>query len=186
MTTSATPHRLPTTRRPPQAVAQTTTQLMPTTTRTTKRRGPHHQAGVALASSRRMIKLFDVNEVRRCEPFFDGDDNLDLQALASDGVILFVVINTPLGSADLLLSHELSIQGSALGSGGQVAAFSGTGNSTQAGPWMDDDGGPLSGPPFTINGDRISGSMIVADARGGSETLDVTFDVPIPSEILEC
>ena len=131
-------------------------------------------------------QTFDVSEVRRCQPFFEGEDNLDLQALASDGVILFVVVNTPLGSADLLLSHELSIQGSVLGSGGQVGAFSGTGNSTQGGPWMTDDGAELPGAPFTIAGDRVSGSMTVTDARGSGETLDVTFDVPIPSEIIEC
>ncbi|HEU0072882.1 MAG TPA: hypothetical protein VFS30_02645 [Dehalococcoidia bacterium] len=131
-------------------------------------------------------QTFDVREVRRCEPFFEGEDNLDLQALASDGVILFVVINTPLGSADQLLSHELSIQGSALGSGGQVGAFSGTGNSTQGGTWLNDDGSELSGAPFTLAGDRISGSMAVTDARGGPDSLDVTFDIPIPSEIIDC
>jgi len=131
-------------------------------------------------------QTYDINEVQRCKPFFDGEDNLDLQALASDGIVLFVTINTPLGAADQLLSHELSIQGSKLGSGGQIGAFSGAGSQIQAGAWLDDDANELPGAPFTIDGDRISGSMKVVDARGSDQTLDVTFDIPIPSDIMDC
>lgn len=131
-------------------------------------------------------KSYGVGEVRRCEPIFEGDDNLDLQALASEGVILFVVINTPLGSANQLLSHELSVQGSAFGAGGQIGAFSGIASSIQGGPWMSEEGSGLAGPPFRVDGGRINGSMTVADARGGSETLDVTFDLPIPADVIEC
>jgi hypothetical protein len=131
--------------------------------------------------------LFDVNEVRRCEPFFDGDDNLDLQALASDGVILFVVINTPLGNAEQLLAHELTIQGSGITSEGGLVAFSATANSTVGGPFIHSETDEeLPGPPFTINGDRISGALTLSQALGGTGTLDVSFDIPIPADIIEC
>lgn len=130
-------------------------------------------------------QTFDVQEMLRCEPSFDGEDNLDLQA-SGIGLRLFIYINTPLGSANALVAHELSIQGSAIGSGGQTGVFSGAANSTQGGPWLDEDANPLPGPPFTVAGDRVSGSLILADARGGAETIDVSFDVPIPSEVMDC
>lgn len=122
-------------------------------------------------------RSYAVNSVRRCKPFSQGNENLDLQAVAS-GAILFIVINSPLGN---LVTHELSTSGG-------PGVFSGSATSIQNGPWVDDDQMALPGPPFTRSGDRIAGSMTLTDPRGGSATLDVRFDVRVPadSEILDC
>jgi hypothetical protein len=60
-----------------------------------------------------------------------------------------------------------------------------TTRTTQRGAWKNHDGTELSGTPFTWTGDRIGGWRTVADARGGPDTLDATFDIPIPSEIID-
>lgn len=117
----------------------------------------------------------DVTEVRRCEPFSDQEGNLDLTAIG-EGAMLFVVVND-VGTS---LAHELSLQGGAAG-----GVFSASANES-GGSWFDEDGAPIAGPPFTVSGDRISGAMTLADARGGSDTADVTFDIEIPSEIIDC
>ena len=121
-------------------------------------------------------KSFDVSDVRRCKPFFDGEGNLDLTAIGN-GVMLFININES-GSS---VSHELSLQGANAG-----GVFSGAGTQAPNRTWFDDNGDPLAGPPFTINGDHISGGLTVIDARGGPDTVDVTFDVSIPSDIVDC
>ena len=36
------------------------------------------------------------------------------------------------------------------------------------------------------DGELVSGSLTLTDARGGPDTFVVTFDVAIPSEIIEC
>jgi len=117
----------------------------------------------------------NVNEVRRCEPFSDSEGNLDLTAIG-EGVMLFVVVNE-----GTVLSHELSLQGSSAG-----GVFSATANQFSDGSWTDEDGQPISGAPFTVGEDRISGSMTLNDARGGADTADVSFELPIPSEIIDC
>ena len=118
---------------------------------------------------------FDVTSLLRCEPFSEGDDNLDLQAGAAGGLRLFIYVN----AGDALLQHELSIQG------GGVGVFSGSA-SLLGGDWVDDDGNSVSGPPFEVGEDRISGSLTLSDARGGDATVDVSFDVAIPGDIEDC
>jgi hypothetical protein len=116
-----------------------------------------------------------VESLIRCEPSSGGNENLDLQA-AGGGVRLFIVID----SRANLVSHELSIQGAPTG------VFSNNASSIAAGGWRDDKENSLTGPPFTRSGDRVSGSMTLFDARGGSNTLDVRFDVRVPTDSRRC
>jgi hypothetical protein len=134
------------------------------------------EVGFGVAGGQR----FSVSEVRRCKPFFEGEDNLDLQAVANDGIILFVTQNATSGS----LEQEVSIQGGGLGvfSGGAFAPSGGD-------PWFDSEtDAELLGSPFVVIGDRVNaGSPIkLSDPRGSGDTLDVSFDIQIPTEIIDC
>lgn len=118
----------------------------------------------------------DVNQVRRCEPFSDAEGNLDLQAIGQ-GVMLFIVVNQ-----STVLNQTLSLQGANAGGVFSVSAS----QTTAGGMWFDDDGAPIGFEPFTVSGDRISGSATLTDVQGGADTSDVSFDVAIPSEIIDC
>jgi len=137
--------------------------------------GSGSEVGFVMADGQR----FSVSEVRRCEPFFDSENDLDLQALASSGVILFVVLNSP---AATLVEQEISIQGGGLG------VFGGGAYSLSGGePWFDaETDAELLAPPFSVAGNHVSGLHQLAEARGSGETLDVSFEIPIPDEIIDC
>jgi hypothetical protein len=117
-----------------------------------------------------------INEMLRCEPFGDDPDSLDLTAIGQ-GYTLFIVIEFFVGSP----FHELSIQGNAAGGVFSAAA------SEIGGSWITvDTEETLDGPPFTVSGDRISGAMTLVESFSGNGTLDVSFDVPVPSDIEDC
>lgn len=117
-----------------------------------------------------------IDEMLRCEPFGDDPNALDLTALGQ-GYTLFVVIEFFAGSP----FHELSIQGIAAG-----GVFN-EGASQVGGSWVTmDSEETLDGPPFTVSGDRISGAMTLVESFSRDGTLDVSFDVPVPSEIEDC
>ncbi len=120
-----------------------------------------------------------VTGLLRCVPFSDEDGNLDLQVLG-DGFVLFVYV-TP-------NSHELSIQGRAIGDGESLAVYSNSAFSFDGGTTYADDetGETLEAPPFDYSGDRVSGSMVIYDAYGTGASLDVAFDAPVPSEANDC
>ncbi len=119
-----------------------------------------------------------IDRVRRCEPFFGHEEDLDLTGIGQD-VMVFVTINHPLSGSDLV-NHDLSLQGGAAGGvfSAMAVSFDGTN-------WvMDEDNSPLPGPPFVVSGDRVTGSLELSDARGGPETRSVSFDLAIPDEII--
>lgn len=115
----------------------------------------------------------------RCIPFSDDEGTLDLQILG-DGFELFVYV-TP-------SSHELSIQGRAIGDGESLAVFSNSAFSFDGGTTYTDDesGEVLDAPPFDYSGDRVSGSMVIYDAYGTGDSIEVSFDSPVPSEVNDC
>jgi hypothetical protein len=120
-----------------------------------------------------------INEVRRCEPFFGGEDDLDLQALGQ-GLQAFIVINRPISNSPLV-EQALSIQGGNAGGVFTASAWSQDGES-----WTLEETDPLPGPPFEVAGNVIRGSLLLSDARGSGETRTVSFEVAIPEEIIDC
>jgi hypothetical protein len=115
----------------------------------------------------------------RCIPFGDGDDDLDLTVLG-EGFMLFIYVRDGLPT-----SHELSIQGTAVGSDGGTGVFSGAAYE-MGGSWSTEMGESLDGPPFEYTGDRVSGSLVIMDIRDESSTIEVVFDARVPSDIVDC
>jgi hypothetical protein len=121
-----------------------------------------------------------VDQLLRCVPFGDSEADLDLTVLGA-GYQLFIYISRPLGD-ESLVTHELTIQGSAAG-----GVFAASANSFGGGGWTMDDGEQaLSGPPFEYSGDSVSGSMLLTEIYEGETTVEVSFNVPVPTEIVDC
>ena len=125
---------------------------------------------------------FGINEVRRCEPFFDNDEDLDLTGIGT-GVMVFVNVNRPVAGSNAVM-FEISLQGNEAGGvfGGMASTLDGT-NWTDGEVFEDS---PLPETPFTRTDDRISGELTLLDARGGTEMRDVAVDIEIPSESIDC
>ena len=115
----------------------------------------------------------------RCTPFSDEDGSLDLQILG-DGFELFVYVTAT--------SQELSLQGRAIGDGESLAVYSNSAFTFDGGTTYTDDesGEVLDAPPFEVSGDRVSGSMVIYDAYGTGDSLEVSFDAPVPSDVHDC
>jgi hypothetical protein len=119
-----------------------------------------------------------VTGLLRCTPFSDEDGNLDLQILG-DGFELFVTVNGT--------SQELSMQGRAIGDGESLAVFSNSAFSIDGTSYVDDETGEtLDAPPFDYSGDRVSGSMVMYDAYGTGDSIEVSFDSPVPGDVNDC
>ena len=111
---------------------------------------------------------FAVTLLNRCIPF-GGEDGqtIDLQPLAQgQGAQLNLY-----GTADSL---EVSVQGSAVEDMFGSIAFS-------ADPFGD---GEIQ--ESTIDGDRWTGSATLLDSLGGGDSVEVTWDVMIPGEAIDC
>jgi hypothetical protein len=52
--------------------------------------------------------------------------------------------------------------------------------------WVDEDDQALPGPPITVSSGRATGSMVLYDATGSGSTIEVSFDVEVPTELFEC
>lgn len=111
---------------------------------------------------------FAVTFLNRCIPFEgEGSEQIDLQPIAQGqgaGLNLY-------GTADQV---EVSVQGTAVEEIGGSIAFAAD---------SFDDGAIQES---TISGDRWSGSAVLSDSFGTGDTVDVTWDVQIPSEIRDC
>ena len=118
----------------------------------------------------------------RCIPFSESDEDLDLQVIG-DGFVLFVYVNQG-GSAP---SHELSIQGGAVGDGEAMGVFSGMVSEYPDGNWyVELDQPPLDGPPLEWSAGRVSGTMTLEDAFEQADPIEVSFDVPVPPDVHDC
>jgi hypothetical protein len=129
----------------------------------------------------------DVEQVRRCIPFEAKEDDLDLAAIAQGGALQLLLTTThtevQTGPQPMVLeSQDVDLQGPAAG-----GLWSGSaGQSPSNGDWLDNNGNPLDGPAFTVDGDRISGSITLPDFNGGPDTVDVSFEFSIPAEAIDC
>ena len=111
---------------------------------------------------------FAVTFLNRCIPF-GGEDGktIDLQPLAQgQGAQLNLY-----GTADSL---EVSVQGSSVAEMFGSIAFA-------ADPFGD---GEIQ--ESTIDGDRWTGSATLLDSLGSGDSVDVTWDVMIPGEAVDC
>ncbi len=149
-------------------------------------------------------ETFQINEVRRCEPFDFYDENnpndLDVVAGTAEGVYLSLVISNSTGytagGQDNYEQqyHELRIN--RFGDDGQeqfVATASHDIDNVWYLPFSGISGGTeegvmLGGPPFVRDGDSISGAMVITKdwPEEDGTTLDVTFNFDFPSEITGC
>lgn len=120
-----------------------------------------------------------IDEVHRCEPFFDSEDGLDLTGIG-DGVMVFVTVNQPISGVGFTM-FEVSIQGGKAG-----GIFSGMASSLDGSTWTNELDEPLAGKPYERTDDRVSGTLEVVEARVGDEVRTVTVDLEIPSEIVDC
>lgn len=120
-----------------------------------------------------------IREVRRCEPYFESEDGLDLTGIG-DGVMAFVTLNPPPAGSGFTM-FEISIQGEKAG-----GIFAGMANSLDGTTWTDEFDEPLPGRPFERTNDRISGTLELVEARTGEEVRDVTVELEIPAEIVDC
>lgn len=104
---------------------------------------------------------FAVTLLNRCIPFTDEPGNIDLQALAQGAQL------------NLNLSNDwadVSVQGAA------VQELAGSMSFGLAGE-VDES---------SVSGDRWTGSATLTDSMGTDASVDVTWDVQIPSDIRDC
>ena len=104
---------------------------------------------------------FAVTLLNRCIPFFDEPGNIDLQALAQGAQLNLTTLSGAL---------DVSVQGSAIEQMFGSIAFS----------------SDFVADAFDVSDDRITGSATVTDALGSGDTVDLTWDVMVPSEIRDC
>lgn len=104
---------------------------------------------------------FAVTMLNRCIPFNDQPGNLDLQALAQGAQLNLVVLGG---------TSEVSVQGTAVQELAGSIAFGADGEVSES----------------TVSGDRWTGSATLLDAMGSGASVDLSWDVQIPSEIRDC
>lgn len=104
---------------------------------------------------------FAVTLLNRCIPFRDEPGNLDLQALAQGAQLNLYVLGAEV---------EASVQGPAIESEFGSIAFG-------EDPVVSES---------SVTDDRWTGSATVGDSLGSGETVDLVWDVQIPSEINDC
>ena len=132
--------------------------------------------------------------VRRCEPFSFGqdahEDDVSVVLFSSAGlnIDLSYFPSMDISGGGEYLAARLDLLYSA--SGG--AQFEASSTSDIAGKWFLDtdtfEENPLPEAPVTIDGDRIKGGLPLIQSWPQDETgtVQVTFDLEIPSEIEGC
>lgn len=143
---------------------------------------------------------FDGIDVYSCEPFsFGGDPNpndLSLLALLGASSGLGVEISHgdgyDLSDGSQFEQISLTVFYSRSGESG-LEQFEGSANNDAKGDWFAVDPEtyeqiPLEAAPVTISGDRVTGSLaglIQTWPDEGAATVDVTYDLEVPSEVNE-
>ncbi|MDE0804761.1 MAG: hypothetical protein OSA99_15740 [Acidimicrobiales bacterium] len=106
---------------------------------------------------------YAVSTLNRCIPFSESDDDLDLQALG-DGVKINIYASS--GTID-----DVSVDGSTVESEYGSRAFGGFDSQIH---------------DQSTDGGRAMGSATMPDAMGGTDTVEVEWDVEIPSDVRDC
>lgn len=149
-------------------------------------------------------ETFQIEEIRRCEPFdfYDENhpDNLDVAA-RSGGIYINATISGSTGLAPAengveeynQQTHSLQLSVSTESGPEQYesSASHGIDNVWFVGfvpvPGADQEGEMLDGAPFTVSGNTISGSMTLAkDFPDTNGSADVSFQFDFPNDIVEC
>jgi hypothetical protein len=141
---------------------------------------------------------YDNVDVYRCEPFSFGSDphpdDLSLLAFLGGSSGLEVEISNDQGfsqAGETFDQVTLSAFYSRSGDSG-LEQFEGRATNDAEGNWylgggfITEDSEPLDGPPFTIDGDRITGELAGLEQTWpdeGAAIVDVSFDLEIPSEV---
>ncbi|MGA7226859.1 MAG: hypothetical protein WBZ40_04035 [Acidimicrobiia bacterium] len=158
-------------------------------------------APVGSASSGTVVvdgDTFEVTEMYRCEPYADpgreaDPDDLDLVAFAADSRYLSLTISNTesvnMSTGETFPGQFYDLRLDVATADGQVEYELGATND-QDGNWTlgDDTGTPLDSPPFTIDGNNISGGMTLVETypNEGDTMVSVTYDLEIPNEIRDC
>lgn len=149
-------------------------------------------------------ETFDNVPVARCEPFSVGDepneDDLSLVALVGsmEGLNLDLSNSDGFAMGDnemiTFTQQTLNVDYSRSGDAG-IEQFTGFASNDIDDDWYI-DGAPMPGedktamgePPFARDGGRISGSMTLDQdwPEGSTGVVEVSFDLEIPSEIVDC
>jgi hypothetical protein len=121
---------------------------------------------------------YSLNQALLCED--DGtladlgvERELELQGLGS-GVQVDLYISTFAGM-DL---HEVSWFGPEGIFSSSVGLFGDT--------WVDEEGDTVPEPPISTETGRAVGSLVLYDARGSGDAIEIVFDVAIPDETFNC
>jgi hypothetical protein len=147
-------------------------------------------------------ETFQIEEVRRCEPFDYNDEknpaNLDVAAQGG-GVYINPVISGTTGFAQAengmdqydQQTHSLFLSVSTDSGPEQYesSASHDIDNVWYVGfsPGLTQSGEMLDGPPFIVSGNTISGSMTLVKKYPDTDgSADVTFKFDFPQEITEC
>jgi hypothetical protein len=137
----------------------------------------------------------------RCEPFFFNEPNPDDLNVRSFSGGVFVEVDITHGDGFSMdgttydqqnFSVFLSRPGD-----GVTEQFDGNVTSDAEGNWYpaaefipvgEQTATPLAAPPFTLDGNHISGSLTVNQSwpEGATGTAEVSFDLPFQDEILDC
>lgn len=134
---------------------------------------PAGDAGTATVNG----TTYTFHTVLKCEFDEDLGFELEMQALGSspDGSVqLDLVIGSFVGSE----SHDVSWAG-------PEGIFSG-GAMDMSGTWTDMDGEAVDGPVIATDGGVATGTVVMTDVRGEVDPIELTFEVPIPTEDFAC
>jgi hypothetical protein len=86
----------------------------------------------------------------------------------------------------VLQTQSVTLQGPAAGGLWHVGAGEAVIPPNFSPEWRDDNYDQIDGPPLTIAGDRMSGTMTLDDATGGPGSVDLSFELSIPSQAIDC
>jgi hypothetical protein len=147
---------------------------------------------------------FEGVPVGRCDPFSFGgpphEDDLSLFALVASMEGLNVDFGIDEGfaaSGDEMINYEKQTVEVGYSRSGEEGAeqFSALAANDQDGAWYlggapspGETKTPMDSVPFTREGDRISGSLILEQEwpEGATGTVEVSYDLEVPSEIIDC
>ncbi len=138
-----------------------------------------------------------VEQVLRCTVDPDlKEGSLDLAAV-SEGMNLQLLLNVEFREQlvavegdgmepKVLQTQSVDLQGPAAG-GLWGAIFAEAVIPPNFSPvWTDEDFEQVDGPPLTIAGDQMSGSLTLNDNSGGPGSVDLSFAISIPSQAIDC
>lgn len=116
-------------------------------------------------------------------------DGLGLQAQATSAAVLTISTgSSPDYSPGGGIQYDAEVFNVEFQEGGAASGYHVSAVTNEAGAWgVYTDSlafEPLSGPPFTMSDDRISGALTLTNDDGAA--VDVSFDVAIPSDLGSC